>query len=329
MRVWKWLIILIVLALDTNAGVFHTEVETPDRGALFGRIVRTGVDNGIEGNRKAKRLAENVFPLDLQIEPDFVSVLERGEFDFFPPLFEVRGKIVIETKPYLIFDRPAGTDGLASGGSFLRVGPRQDSRQAWSTTNRMNVGGADNGDIASRRLTRVSELESGRQTTFVDAISRGSTKKVSADLGLSNLSRHIYCILGSLSGAFGLNNGFASVTCSVTRIDQRTPDQIHANASQQDAKSGSDKHPESPNRHTLLGAQISVIAVALLFAGYLVSLGYQLADRGFDTLDAGQKLRGAAIFWGGLLGAWGSAAAILAGGFWFALQGGLRTLLGV
>ena len=57
MRVWKWLIILIVLALDTNAGVFHTEDETPDRGAIFGRHLRTGVHNGIEGNRKGKRLA--------------------------------------------------------------------------------------------------------------------------------------------------------------------------------------------------------------------------------------------------------------------------------
>ncbi|WP_146299864.1 hypothetical protein [Nitratireductor mangrovi] len=144
---------------------------------------------------------------------------------------------------------------------------------------------------------------------------------------VSDLLRNDHCLLSSLSGALRFFDGSACVLGGISRMDQRSPDENHANGSEEGRHGGGNEHPESPSRHTLLGFQVGLIAAACFLSCYLIFLGYQIANSGFDALDRGQKVRGVIRFWGGILLACGSSFLLLAGGFGLALGGGLLKLL--
>jgi hypothetical protein len=102
-------------------------------------------------------------------------------------------------------------------------------------------------------------------------------------------------------------------------VEQGFPDQQDADSGQENRRGSGYEHPKSPTRHFFLGAQIGLIAGSILLSCYFIFLGYQRANRGFDALDCGQKLRGAFLFWTGILFACGSPMLLLAVGFWLAV----------
>jgi hypothetical protein len=98
--------------------------------------------------------------------------------------------------------------------------------------------------------------------------------------------------------------------------------------SQNDRPERSKEHPHRPKSHIFLGLQIAYFAVFLPFVLWLVWLGYEIANRGFDLVDTRQYRGGTArLIAGGLL-ALGSAGLLPALGYWLVFEGGIDTLLG-
>jgi hypothetical protein len=93
------------------------------------------------------------------------------------------------------------------------------------------------------------------------------------------------------------------------------------------ADGGCHKHQFCPESHLLLGLQIVFTALIIPLTVILVYFGYQLAHRGLDTIERGQRINGGLIFsLAGLLAIGGSFFLLLAG-YWFAFEGGALVLL--
>lgn len=133
------------------------------------------------------------------------------------------------------------------------------------------------------------------------------------DSGGGRVPGFLYSISGSRSG--------------VTSVSESPVNEKHAYRSQSYGESSREEHPKGPKRHRLLGVQVALIAASFGMALLCIYHGYQVADRGFDALDGGQKRRGILLFWGGISFAIVAGGASIAGGFSLAYSSWLWGLL--
>lgn len=146
-------------------------------------------------------------------------------------------------------------------------------------------------------------------------------RKISSDLRLTNFPGDAYRFLRGQSGRFGLFDGLPSspsrtlgVGSSVLSGFQGSPEQFQSYSGHSNRGDGSEEHQLSPKRHSLLGFQIAYFMLVGGLACGAALLGYQIADRGFDALDRGQKVRGGVQFWAGIFVCCGLSFAVIWGG---------------
>lgn len=126
----------------------------------------------------------------------------------------------------------------------------------------------------------------------------------------------------SLGGhGLGVVSGPTSVVQGPNNGDQRGERQKHRGDSRPE-------HSLCPYSHVLLCAQVVYFALFLPLTGYLVFLGYQVANGGLDALERGQKVIGYRRLLLGSLIALGSAGLLPGVGFWLAFEGGLLSFFG-
>ena len=154
---------------------------------------------------------------------------------------------------------------------------------------------------------------------------------------LPNDKRAAVDVVGFDGGSGGLRGGgraFLSFVYSshssfngASRIDEGPIDQPDAYSRDKHSSKSCPKHTFCPQSHVLLGLQVSYFAVLLPLTCYLIFLGYKIADCGFDALDTGQKIRGALLFWSGMLLACAAALVLPWSGYWMVFEGGIDSLL--
>lgn len=146
-------------------------------------------------------------------------------------------------------------------------------------------------------------------------------RNIGSNLRLPDLSGDAYRLLRGQSSRFGLLDRFPSGSGRAFGIGrgvlggvQRSPQQLQASGSHRYRGDGSDEHQHSPKRHGLLGFQVAYFVLVGGLACGAALLGYQIADRGFDALDRGQKVRGGVQFWAGIFVCCGLSFAVIWGG---------------
>jgi hypothetical protein len=332
MRAWKWIVLVgfffvwfIWRSDHAMAGIAHPDLKPSATGAFFLRGVGTRVNRCREPDREFVLDGKNVGPLDSQVKCDFVAGLKDPFFMLAFIILNREARVPEKIKRFL--GGAAGDNRLTLNHPLVGLEPRLS---AWHRTH-----SADHRyghisryrDITRRGLARIADHENRRDVVFAKVVFCGFAVEVRPNLGFTQIARHCDCFLSGFGSVLGLVNGTAGVLGGIAGVEQSAPDQDDTNGGEKDSSTAGNEHPKSPPRHVLLGLQVGYFALALPFTLYLIFLGYQIANSGFDALDRGQKLRGVVLFWSGILFACAAATFLPYGGYWLAFEGGLLRFL--